>query len=36
LLPVGGDIVDDVHALPIDVKDPACGRQRLQTRWRRP
>ena len=36
LLPVRGDIVDDVHALPIDVKVPACGRQRLQTRWRRP
>ena len=36
LLPVGGDIVDDVHALTLDVKVPACGRQRLQKRWRRP
>ena len=36
LLPVRGDIVDDVHALPLNVKDPACGKQRLQTRWRRP
>jgi len=36
LLPVRGDIVDYVHALPLDVKDPACGRQRHQKHWRPP